>query len=193
MINRPASRTSKARSKSGLLSSHKGGTRRSACFYLAALAIAHTWSTGRRRAAGMVHHDVSPPGLFLMQRQLALNCVDFGVSKAAQRFTRTQTGTLKGKLSYMAPEQARRRSARSPRRPVRCGHPHSGKCSAGRRLFSKAATTSKILRRQKSDPVPFAREARPAEEHDRAGLRALRMTSATPTWPRSSARFRRAS
>jgi serine/threonine protein kinase/ABC-type branched-subunit amino acid transport system substrate-binding protein len=54
---------------------------------------------------GIVHRDVSPQNVFVTYDG-DVKVVDFGVAKAAGRLHETRAGTLKGKLSYMAPEQA---------------------------------------------------------------------------------------
>ena len=54
----------------------------------------------------VVHRDVSPQNVLLTTRG-TVKVIDFGVAKARQRRTEdTTAGTLKGKLEYMAPEQA---------------------------------------------------------------------------------------
>lgn len=56
----------------------------------------------------MVHRDVSPHNVLVGVDGVA-RLLDFGVAKAAVRLQRTTAqGTLKGKLAYMAPEQATR-------------------------------------------------------------------------------------
>ena len=53
---------------------------------------------------GIVHRDVSPHNV-LIGTDGAARVLDFGVAKASQRIQTTLEGQLKGKLSYMAPEQ----------------------------------------------------------------------------------------
>ncbi|MBL8610188.1 MAG: protein kinase, partial [Myxococcales bacterium] len=53
-----------------------------------------------------VHRDVSPQNI-LVGIDGSSRITDFGVARAASRLSTTRSGQLKGKLSYMAPEQAR--------------------------------------------------------------------------------------
>jgi serine/threonine-protein kinase len=53
----------------------------------------------------VVHRDVSPHNVFVTYAG-ETKLVDFGVAKVADASARTRTGVIKGKLSYMAPEQA---------------------------------------------------------------------------------------
>ena len=53
-----------------------------------------------------MHRDVSPSNV-LVSYDGAMKLVDFGVAKAATSSVKTRTGTLKGKIAYMSPEQAR--------------------------------------------------------------------------------------
>ena len=56
----------------------------------------------------LIHRDISPENI-LLSRQGEVKVVDFGIAKAAGQNHRTETGALKGKLAYMAPEQIRGR------------------------------------------------------------------------------------
>jgi serine/threonine-protein kinase len=54
----------------------------------------------------VVHRDVSPQNIFVTyDGQVKL--VDFGIAKANDSSSETQTGILKGKVAFMSPEQAR--------------------------------------------------------------------------------------
>jgi serine/threonine-protein kinase len=54
----------------------------------------------------IVHRDVSPQNV-LVGTDGITRVLDFGVAKAARRAQTTRTGEVKGKISYMAPEQLR--------------------------------------------------------------------------------------
>jgi eukaryotic-like serine/threonine-protein kinase len=56
------------------------------------------------KSLGLIHRDVSLDNI-LLSRQGGLKIVDFGIAKAADQSHSTRAGIIKGKLSYMAPEQ----------------------------------------------------------------------------------------
>ncbi len=110
-----------------------------------ALAYAHRLTVDGR-PVGLVHRDVSPHNI-LLSYEGEVKLADFGIARATSRLDLTDPGTVKGKLAYMAPEQAR-------------GEPLDGRADvfalgvvlwelcAGRRLFAReteAATLAAVL------------------------------------------------
>ena len=57
------------------------------------------------RSLGIVHRDISPQNI-LISNQGEVKISDFGISKATTEPSLTQAGVIKGKLAYLAPEQA---------------------------------------------------------------------------------------
>ena len=72
---------------------------------LNALRYVHGWRGRNGRLQGVVHRDVSPQNI-LVSRQPLVKLTDFGIARGEHRSDRTRTGTVKGKMHYMAPEQA---------------------------------------------------------------------------------------
>ena len=69
-----------------------------------ALHYAHEMRGPDRMPLGIVHRDVSPANI-IVGYDGNVKVVDFGIAKAALRSTETHSGSLKGKVAYMAPEQ----------------------------------------------------------------------------------------
>ena len=70
-----------------------------------ALAYAHALSDDSGAPLRLIHRDVSPSNVMLGYDG-SVKLLDFGIAKAlGQAGEKTQTGLLKGKFSYMAPEQ----------------------------------------------------------------------------------------
>ncbi len=72
---------------------------------LTALSYVHAFKAKNGRSAGVVHRDISPQNL-LISRHPLVKLTDFGIARGSHRSDRTRTGTIKGKMHYMAPEQA---------------------------------------------------------------------------------------
>jgi serine/threonine-protein kinase len=71
----------------------------------AGLHAAHELTDEEDHLLGVVHRDVSPQNILISMRG-QVRLADFGVAKARGQLHRpTETGEVKGKLSYMAPEQ----------------------------------------------------------------------------------------
>ena len=68
------------------------------------LHAAHEAKSETGERLDIVHRDVSPQNVLVGTDGIA-RVLDFGVAKAAGRVQSTREGQLKGKLSYMAPEQ----------------------------------------------------------------------------------------
>ena len=56
---------------------------------------------------GVVHRDVTPQNVFVTYTGV-VKLVDFGIAKVKDAQTTTRVGIVKGKIAYLAPEQARR-------------------------------------------------------------------------------------
>lgn len=73
---------------------------------LAGLHYAHELKDYDGTHLAIVHRDASPHNIFItFDGQTKV--VDFGIAKAATRSNETRAGVVKGKVAYMAPEQAR--------------------------------------------------------------------------------------
>jgi serine/threonine-protein kinase len=110
-----------------------------------ALAYAHRL-TDRGQPLGIVHRDVSPQNV-LVSFEGEVKLADFGIARALGAAERTAPGTLKGKIAYMAPEQARAEPV-DARADVFALGVVLWELFAGRRLFardSEAATLAALL------------------------------------------------
>lgn len=108
---------------------------------------------------GIVHRDVSPQNVLVGADGIG-RVLDFGVAKARGRLQTTREGQLKGKISYMAPEQldggvVDRRADIFPAGSI------LWEALVGRRLFdgaSEAAIIRQLLDPEVSPPSRYARE-----------------------------------
>jgi serine/threonine protein kinase len=81
-----------------------------ACHMVMKVCEALQYAHDKRDAAGnelnIVHRDISPQNI-LISYEGDVKIIDFGIAKAQGKSSQTQVGILKGKFSYMSPEQVR--------------------------------------------------------------------------------------
>jgi len=125
---------------------------------LQGLHAAHEAKSERGEPLGLVHRDVSPQNILLGKDGIP-RVVDFGVAKAAGRLQFTQTGQLKGKPRYMAPEQLKSdRSISVDRRTDVWGLAIVlGEMLTGRRLFQGNSDID-VYERVTQMPIPAPHE-----------------------------------
>ncbi len=126
---------------------------------LGGLQAAHDLIDDNGEFLNLVHRDVSPQNI-LLGTDGAARLTDFGIAKAGSRLTQTRDGQLKGKISYMAPEQTRRQEI-----DRRVDLFTMGICVwellAGRRLF-QGDSDVEVLNHLLFEPIPRLRDVAPS-------------------------------
>jgi serine/threonine-protein kinase len=119
---------------------------------LSGLHAAHELRDDAGNPINLVHRDVSPQNVLVGIDGIA-RITDFGVARAASRLTATRVGQLKGKIAYMAPEQAAGEETLDRRADVFAAGIVVWEELAAKRLFkaeNEAATLSRVM----TEPVP---------------------------------------
>lgn len=99
----------------------------------------------------IVHRDLSPPNIYMTVNGVA-KILDFGISKSTQSVVQTATGQIRGKFTYMSPEQLRGRDL-DPRSDVFSLAIIVFELLTGRRLFKRSSRLETFEAVVKS-PIP---------------------------------------
>jgi eukaryotic-like serine/threonine-protein kinase len=118
---------------------------------LLGLHAAHETKDDDGRLLQVVHRDVSPQNVMIGADGVA-RVLDFGVAKAAGRAQVTREGQIKGKLTYMSPEQIRGKVDR--RADVFAAAVVLWEALAGRRFHDGAKDIEIVTRTVKGDFKP---------------------------------------
>ena len=121
------------------------------CGILQGLHAAHEARDARGKPLDLIHRDVSPHNA-LVGADGVTRLLDFGIAKASFRLQTTREGQLKGKLAYMAPEQARGESL-TRRTDIFAASVVLWEVLTGRRLFH-AENEADVLSRVLTAEVP---------------------------------------
>ncbi len=126
----------------------------------AGLHAAHELEGDDGAKLGLVHRDISPQNILISVDGVA-KIADFGIAKALGRLAdETDGGQIKGKYSYLSPEQAARRPL-DRRTDVFSTGIVLWEALVGRRLF-RGEDAIDTLTRVRSAPIPDPREIVPA-------------------------------
>jgi serine/threonine-protein kinase len=126
---------------------------------LAGLDAAHELKDDDGNPFGIVHRDISPQNV-LVGVDGSSRLSDFGVARATSKLSTTRTGQLKGKLAYMAPEQAKGHKDVDRRADIFAAGIVLWEVLACRRLF-KGDGEADTLNRVMNEPIPPVRSAAP--------------------------------
>ncbi len=125
---------------------------------LAGLHYAHDLADYDGKPLHIVHRDASPHNI-IVTYDGQTKILDFGIAKSEVRSGETRTGIVKGKIGYMAPEQARCRPL-DRRADIFVLGIVLWEILAGRKLWDKASDIE-VLHRLATGELPRVEEVRP--------------------------------
>src|SRR5262249_35641880 len=102
--------------------------------------------------ANVIHRDLKPANI-LLTADGALKISDFGLARKLDEASRTQTGSVMGTPSYMAPEQAGGQKDVGPATDIWALGAIRYECLTGRPPFRAATPLDTILQVVSDDPV----------------------------------------
>jgi serine/threonine protein kinase len=139
---------------------------------LLGLQAAHDAHDEHGTPLGLVHRDVSPQNI-LVGADGVPRVLDFGVAKALGRTQSTREGQVKGKLSYMAPEQFHGEAV-TRQADIYAAAVVLWEALTGRRLFSgdnEAIVLARIVKHEVVPPSRYRSEV--SHELDRVVLKGI--------------------
>ncbi len=116
-----------------------------------ALHAAHELLDDDGRPMGLVHRDVTPQNILIGFNGVS-KLTDFGIAKATDRGWETQAGIVKGKFSYMAPEQAMGKKV-DRRTDIFCTGIVLWEALTGQELF-KGSTPLEVIENIRKQTIP---------------------------------------
>lgn len=122
------------------------------------LHYAHDMADDRGQPYQIIHRDISPPNLFVTVDGV-VKVLDFGISKSRDSLVKTLTGQIRGKFSYMSPEQLRGEKL-DRRSDVFSLGIVLFELLTGRRLFRRKSRLE-VFKAVVKEPIPIASEWRP--------------------------------
>jgi eukaryotic-like serine/threonine-protein kinase len=138
----------------------------------AALHYAHSLMGKDGRPVGLVHRDISPQNI-LVSFAGAVKVVDFGIAKAADHIERTRPGVVRGKFTYMSPEQVDGKPL-DGRADLFCAGIVLYELCTGQPLFPRTNAMEAMRRARAADVPPPQRNGEPLPPQlDRILRRAL--------------------
>jgi len=137
------------------------------------LHYAHEKKGVNLKPLNIVHRDVTPHNIFVLYNG-CVKLLDFGVAKAANRMIQTASGTIKGKIPYMSPEQCKGQLL-DRRTDIYALGVTLYELTCGVRLYHASGVEFETMRRIVEDPTipPTMRRPDYPKELERIVLQAL--------------------